>query len=88
MKVTPTALRKDLYSLLDRVIDSGETLEIERRGVVLEVRPRRRESRLERLKRNARPVWVGPKEDIFKIDLLEEWRDEWGLEAEEAGPKA
>jgi prevent-host-death family protein len=35
MKVTATALRADLYRLLDRVLDSGEPLEIVRHGRTL-----------------------------------------------------
>lgn len=31
-KMTPTQLRKDLYSLLDEVLESGEVIEVSRPG--------------------------------------------------------
>jgi hypothetical protein len=84
MKVTPTALRKDLYALLDRVIETGEPLEIERKGVTLKVKAEPVESRLERIRRmGIKDLWIGDPDDIFHIDWLEEWREEWGLEKEQ-----
>lgn len=84
MKVTPTAFRKDLYALLDRVIETGEPLEIERRGVTLKVEAKPTESRLERIRRmGIKDLWLGDRDDIFHVDWLEEWREEWGLEKEE-----
>jgi hypothetical protein len=85
MKVTPTALRRDLYALLDRVIETGEPLEIERKGVPLKVEAKPVESRLERIRRmGIKDLWIGDPNDIFHIDMLEEWREEWGLDKEEA----
>ena len=84
MKVTPTALRKDLYALLDRVVDTGEPLEIERKGVTLKLRAEPSEDRLERIRRmGIKDLWVGDRDDIFHVDWLEEWREEWGLERDE-----
>ena len=84
MKVTPTALRKDLYALLDRVIETGEPLEIERKGVTLKVEAKPAEGRLERIRRmGIKGLWIGDRNDIFHMDWLEEWREEWGLEKEE-----
>jgi hypothetical protein len=45
VKVTATALRADLYRLLDAVLETGEPLEVERHGRILRVvadAPRRR----------------------------------------------
>jgi antitoxin (DNA-binding transcriptional repressor) of toxin-antitoxin stability system len=86
MRVTPTELRKNIYALLDRVIETGEPLEIDRKGVTLEVvapKPSSKLSKLEAAKSRAKEIWVGDPNDIFTIDLLEEWREEWGLTKED-----
>ena len=87
-KITPTQLRKDLYRLLDRIIETGEPLEIERKGVTLQIERKPVMSKLDRARRMARPdVWVGDPNDIFNMDYLEEWRVEWGLTKEETDVK-
>ena len=87
-KITPTQLRKDLYRLLDRVIETGEPLEVERKGVTLKIERQAKLTKLERARLMARPdVWVGDPNDIFHMDYLEEWREEWGLTKEEADVK-
>ncbi|MBI1356199.1 MAG: type II toxin-antitoxin system Phd/YefM family antitoxin [Acidobacteria bacterium] len=84
VKVNPTQLRKNLYALLDRVIETGEPVEIERRGVTLQITPRANLSKLENARLMARPdVWAGDPDDIFNLDHLEEWREEWGLTRDE-----
>lgn len=57
MTVTASALRADVYNILDRAIASGEVVEIERNGVVVRLVPPPKRSRLERLPR--RSVIVG-----------------------------
>ena len=37
MTVTASKLRQDIYNLLDRVLATGEPLEIERKGQLLKV---------------------------------------------------
>ncbi len=82
--MTPTQLRKDLYRLLDRVIETGVPLEVERKGVTLKIERQAELSKLERIRRMGRAdVWVGDPNDIFHMDYLEEWREEWGLTKEE-----
>jgi hypothetical protein len=83
-KITPTQLRKDLYRLLDRIVETGEPLQIDRNGVTLQIERKPALSKLERIRAMGRPdVWVGDRNDIFHLDLMEEWREEWGVSKEE-----
>lgn len=49
MRVTASQLRADVYNLLDRVIASGEPLEIERNGTLLRIVPADPRNWMERL---------------------------------------
>jgi len=49
MIVKVTELRKNIYSILDRVLESGEAIQIERNGRVLTIEPDKRPSKLSRL---------------------------------------
>ena len=49
MKYTATALRKQIYKILDSVIDTGIPVEIERRGRSLRIVSDQKVSRLQRL---------------------------------------
>lgn len=42
MKISPTALRKNLYQLLDQVLESGEPIIIERKGRELVISEKKR----------------------------------------------
>jgi len=87
-KITPTQLRKDLYRLLDRIIETGEPLQIDRKGVTLQIERKPALSKLERIRAMGRPdVWVGDPNDIFDLDFMEEWREEWGVTKEEMDVK-
>lgn len=68
-----SALRADLYRLLDRVLATGEPIEIERRGERLRIVATRRESRLDRLK-PADGYLVGDADSIVHLDWSDEWR--------------
>jgi hypothetical protein len=79
MKVSVTRLRSDIYNLLDHVAESGEPLELERKGRRLRIALQESPSKLQRLKSRKEKLWVGDKRDIFKIDWLSEWRKEWKI---------
>ena len=75
MVVTASKLRADIYRLLDLVLDTGEAIEIERRGrrlrIVADDRPA--VSRLAA----AHPlpgVIVGDPEELVHLDWSGEWR--------------
>lgn len=73
MRLTPTALRADLYQILDRVLETGEPIEIERNGRLLRIAAVERPSRLAALIR--RPDFiVGDSEDLVHMDWSSEWR--------------
>jgi hypothetical protein len=63
MPITPSALRANLYKLIDEVIATGQPLEIARKGVVLTLAPPKSPmSKFDRLPR--RPSIVGDPEGL------------------------
>ena len=48
--VTPSALRRDIYNMLDRVLESGDILEVKRKGEILKIIPPKRVSKLSKIK--------------------------------------
>jgi len=75
MKITASALRQDIYRILDRVLETGEVVEIERKGKLLRILPADPVRRLERLTKHPEYV-VGDPEDFIHIDWSEEWSGE------------
>lgn len=75
MAVTASQLRADVYRILDRAIESGEVVEIERNGHVLRLVPPRKRSWLERLPRREHVV-IGDPDDLVSIDWTAEWKPE------------
>ena len=73
MGISASHLRSDLYRLLDRVLETGEPLVIERKGRRLRVVADAPPSRLARLPR--RPEFVrGDPADLVHLDWSQEWR--------------
>ena len=73
MVVKPSQLRANLYRLLDRVLRTGEPIEIERAGKKLMIVAKEKESRLNNLAK--REVIVGDPEDLVHLDWSKEWKD-------------
>lgn len=71
MKTTATDLRTNLFTWLDKVICTGESLEIERNGVTIKIQRADETPRLGRLKKRA-TLAVKP-EELLDIDWSEEW---------------
>lgn len=69
--VTPSHLRANLYQLLDQVLESGEPIEVLRKGKTLKIIPEYK-NRLTQLKPHSGYV-NGEKEDIVHIDWSNEW---------------
>lgn len=67
-----TQLRRNLYRTLDKVIETGESVEVERKGQILLIAPRPAVKQKRVFKK--RDVFVSPGEDITKIDWMKEWR--------------
>jgi len=68
-----SALRADLYRLLDRVLATGKPLEVERRGARLRIVPAERPGRLNRL-RPATGYLKDDPESLVHLDWSGEWR--------------
>jgi antitoxin (DNA-binding transcriptional repressor) of toxin-antitoxin stability system len=70
--VTPSQLRQDIYRLIDRVLESGEPLEIERKGRRLRLVPADSMDRLSRIRTHS-GVIVGDPDDLDAIDWSATW---------------
>ena len=79
MTVTASRLRDDIYKILDGILESGEPVEIERKGRVLRiVADAPPVSRLARMKK--RPGMInGDPEDLAEIDWSVHWNPEGNL---------
>ena len=73
MKVTASALRQNIYSILDQVLATGEPVEIIRRGNKLRIVPEQKPSKLARLKK--RSCVVGDPDSIVHLDWSKEWSE-------------
>lgn len=66
-------LRANLYRLLDRVLETGTPLEVERKGRVLRIVPAENGDRLANLK--PQPAYLNSDpESLVHLDWSEEWR--------------
>jgi len=73
MKVTASALRADIYRLLDQVLETGVPIVVDRKGKQLKIVPVGRISKLSRLE--SRPGYVhGDPGDFVHIDWSGEWK--------------
>ena len=72
-RTTASALRADLYNLLDAVLETGQPLEISRRGQILRSVPAHRDDWTDRLPRREGVV-VGDPEDLVSMDWSQDWR--------------
>lgn len=71
--LSATALRQDLYRVLDRVVATGEPAIVERKGVVLEIVVAARAPDLGRLP--SRPdLIVGDPDELIHLDWSAEWK--------------
>lgn len=69
---SPTQLRANLYRILDRAIESGETVEVERKGRRVRIIAEQ-DGKLDLLKPH--PGYLkGVAEDIVHMDWSGEWR--------------
>ncbi len=73
MAITASQLRGDVYRLLDRVLATGQPLEIERSGRLLRITPAAVRSRLALVE--PRPDLVtGDTSDLAGLDWSDSWR--------------
>jgi hypothetical protein len=71
--ITASDLRQDVYRILDSVLESGQPIEVERRGRRLKIVPAEPASKLGRLVHRPEFLRVDP-EAIVSLDWSETWR--------------
>ncbi|MGH3929537.1 MAG: hypothetical protein ACRDTF_06125 [Pseudonocardiaceae bacterium] len=72
MAVTASALRQNIYRLLDEVLETGVPLEIERKGKRLQIVPERPRSKLDRLVPHPGSI-IGDPEELIHLDWSKYW---------------
>lgn len=72
MGISASHLRQDVYRILDHVLETGEPVEIVRRGRTLRIITVERPARTSRLVKRPDAV-TGDPEDLVHLD----WSDEW-----------
>lgn len=73
-----TELRKNIFAVLDRVIDEGTPVVIERRNRILKIVTETPPSRIERLKNKDREkCFAGNSDEILSIDWAAEWKPDF-----------
>ena len=72
MTINPTEFRKNIYKLLDQVLNTGEPIEIERKGKRIKIVPEKKIKKLDNLKR--RKLFNCDPNDIVHIDWSSEWK--------------
>lgn len=73
MTVTPTEFRKDLFNLLDKILETGKVLEIKRNGYIFKVVPPKKMKKLDKLVPHKDAV-VGDSDDLVEMDWSREWK--------------
>ena len=72
MAISASVLRQNIYKILDRVLETGVPLEIERKHGRLRIIPVKKRSKLDNLKKHT--ILKCDPEEIVHIDWSKEWR--------------
>jgi antitoxin (DNA-binding transcriptional repressor) of toxin-antitoxin stability system len=72
MTIKASALRENIYRILDEVLETGVPVEIERRGKILRIAPAETRSKLDNLR--PRPYLLTDPEELVHLDWSEDWR--------------
>lgn len=72
MVISSTKLRENIYQILDAALQTGEPVEIHRKGRILRIVPCPPNQRLARLPR--RDTLSGNPEDFVHLDWSSEWK--------------
>ena len=75
VKLSLTKARADLYKIVDRVLETGVPVEIERRGRKIRIVPVRPCSKLDKLVKHPGTI-KGDPEDIVHLDWSGDWSGE------------
>jgi len=71
MTVTASVLRKDIYHLLDQVLETGKPLEVKRKSGTVKIVAEQHMAKLARLKKHA--CIQGDPEELVHSDWSGEW---------------
>lgn len=77
MKVTATKLRAELYQVLDRVLATGESIEVTRPEGTVVIKPLLSEKRSRPAKRKPKPnpnLVVGDPDELIHFDWVSHWK--------------
>lgn len=72
MAISTTKLRQNLYNILDKILESGIPVEIERKGRKLIIMPEEKISIWDKLEKHDDTV-KGDSEDFVSMDWTNEW---------------
>ncbi|MBF0359471.1 MAG: type II toxin-antitoxin system Phd/YefM family antitoxin [Oligoflexia bacterium] len=73
MKLTASQLRQNIYKILDSIVETGSSVEIERNGHLLQItQVKRSYSKLSKLKK--RKITDEDSENFTHIDWSHEWK--------------
>lgn len=73
MAITPTDFRKDLFNILDNLMETGKTLEINRNGHIFKIVPPKKESKLDKLVAHKDAI-VGDSDDFINMNWSQQWK--------------
>ncbi len=71
--ITPSKLREDIYNILDSVIETGEVVEVKRKGQIIKIVPPQKAKKLDKLIQHKNVV-EGDSEDLVSMDWSEAWK--------------
>ncbi len=77
MKITATRLRAELYQVLDRVLATGESVEVARAEGTVVIKPLSAAKRARPSKRKPKPnpkLVVGDPDDLVHFDWVSHWK--------------
>lgn len=69
--LNPSALRANIYKVLDRVIATGQPVLVQRKGQLLQISPPQKKSRLSRLKK--KKIFLDNPADLAEIKWDQAW---------------
>jgi hypothetical protein len=73
VRVTASKLRENIYRILDEALETGNPVEVVRKGKVLKIVPEKRPSKLDRVIK--RKGFVGDSDDIIGMDWSKYWTE-------------
>ena len=77
MSMNVTTLRKNIYRIVDRILETGKPEIIERKGRRIQLLPLDDTDKLSRLAgKKRRKAYVGNSDEIIGMDWSREWQDE------------